>query len=90
LDGFTGKRIWQAAVLAAEQLNAEGGISEKQVEVVGEDTDIESAIVDPAVVNSALTRLLTVHKVDFIIGEASELLLMQHQFFRELQMPCCF
>jgi branched-chain amino acid transport system substrate-binding protein len=72
LDGFDGKRIWQAVVLAAEQLNAEGGILGKQVEVVGEDTDIETAIADSAVVNSALTRLLTVHKVDFIIGMAAD------------------
>ena len=72
LDGFDGKRIWQAVVLAAEQLNAERGILGKQVEVVGEDTDIETAIADSAVVNSALTRLLTVHKVDFIIGMAAD------------------
>ena len=71
LDAFDGKRIRQGAVLAAEQLNAEGGILGKQVEVVGEDTDISTGA-DPAKINAALTRLLTYHKVDFIIGQAAD------------------
>ncbi|MEJ2126851.1 MAG: ABC transporter substrate-binding protein [Candidatus Bathyarchaeota archaeon] len=71
LDAFDGKNIWQGAVLAAEQLNAEGGILGKQVEVVGEDTDISSGA-DPIQINAALTRLLTYHKVDFIVGQAAD------------------
>ena len=73
LDAFDGKNIRQAVVLAAEQLNAEGGILGKQVVVVGEDTDISTAPgADPAKINAALTRLLTYHKVDFIIGQAAD------------------
>jgi branched-chain amino acid transport system substrate-binding protein len=71
LDGFIGKTILQGIILAAEQINAEGGIAGKQIEVIGADTDIESAIADPAVINSALTRLMTFHNVDFIVGMAA-------------------
>ena len=52
--------------MATEQINAEGGILGKQVEVIGEDSgDLES---DAMTVRSSLIRLLTYHKVDFIIG----------------------
>jgi branched-chain amino acid transport system substrate-binding protein len=71
LDAFDGKNVWQGAVLAAEQLNAEGDILGKQVVVVGEDTDISTGV-DPAKINAALIRLLTYHKVDFIIGMAAD------------------
>ena len=70
LDTIDGKGIWQGVVLAAEQLNAKGGIIGKQVEIVGEDTDISTGP-DPAKISTALTRLLTYHKVDFIIGVAT-------------------
>jgi len=65
LGGRSGKEEWQGAVLAAEQLNAEGGIFGRQVQVIGEDTDYESGA-DIAKITSALTRLLTYHKVDFV------------------------
>ena len=65
-----GKHMWQGAVLAAEELNAEGGILGRQVEVIGEDTDFESGT-DLTKINSALTRLLTYHNVDFVIGLAA-------------------
>jgi ABC-type branched-subunit amino acid transport system substrate-binding protein len=70
IDGASGKHILQGAVLAAEHLNAEGGILEKQVKIIGEDTDFESGL-DLTKINSALTRLLTVDDVDFIIGLAA-------------------
>jgi branched-chain amino acid transport system substrate-binding protein len=70
IDGVGGRHIWQGAVLAAEHLNSEGGILGRQVEVIGEDTDYESSI-DMLKINSALTRLLTHHDVDFVIGLAS-------------------
>ena len=70
LDGVIEKHVWQAAVLAAEQLNSEGGVLGRQVEVIGEDSDSESGA-DVFVMNSALTRLITYHKVDFIIGVSS-------------------
>ena len=69
LGSTTGTDIWQGVMLAAEQLNDEGGIIGRQVEVVGEDTDAET-VIDVAKINSALTRLLTYHKVDFIIGQS--------------------
>jgi len=69
LDTKDGRNAWQGVVLAAEQLNDEGGILGKQIECVGEDTDLYSGG-DLAKFNLALTRLLTYHGVDFIIGMA--------------------
>jgi branched-chain amino acid transport system substrate-binding protein len=60
-----GKGSWQAAILAAEQINAEGGILGRTVEIIGEDTDQESGG-DISTVTSALNRLLSVHEVDYI------------------------
>jgi branched-chain amino acid transport system substrate-binding protein len=57
---------WQGVVLAAEQINAEGGILGRQVEVIAEDIDFP--ISDVATYTNALERLLTYHKVDFIVG----------------------
>ena len=68
LDAALGGSAWQSAVLAAEQINAEGGILGRQVEVIGEDHDVETSV-DMNLVSSALTRLLTYHKVDFVIGQ---------------------
>ena len=68
LDGFGGGLYWQSVVLAAEQLNAEGGLLGKQVEVIGEDHDLETSL-DMNLVSSALNRLLTFHNVDFVIGQ---------------------
>jgi len=70
LDDRGGRGIWQGVVLATEQLNAEGGMLGRQFEVIGEDTDT-SIEVDASKINSAITRLLTYHKVDFIIGIAA-------------------
>lgn len=66
LDGYYGKAIFQGAVLAVEQINAEDGILGRQVEVIGEDHDLEMGV-DMVKVSTALTRLLTYHKVDFVI-----------------------
>ena len=59
-----------AANLAAEQINDNNGILGKQVEIVSEDHDFETDQ-DMAKVSLALTRLLTIEKADFIIGQAS-------------------
>ena len=67
LDMPSGKFAWQGAILAAEQLNAEGGILGRQIEVVGEDNDQASAM-DIVTYTSALTRLITYHNVDFLFG----------------------
>ena len=64
LDMPSGKFAWQGAILAAEQLNAEGGVLGRQVEVVGEDNDQASGM-DIVTYTSALTRLITYYNVDF-------------------------
>jgi len=65
LDGVLGRPSWQGAILAVEEINAEGGILGRQVELIGEDDD---SGVDPVVLTNALTRLITYHEVDFIVG----------------------
>jgi branched-chain amino acid transport system substrate-binding protein len=72
LDGLYGKLILHGTMLAAEQIKAEAGILGKQIEVVSEDTDLESGGSDPVIFNTALTRLLTFHKVDYIVGMAAD------------------
>ncbi|MCJ7614880.1 ABC transporter substrate-binding protein [Candidatus Bathyarchaeota archaeon] len=66
LDTTTGDDVWQGAVLAAEQINAEGGILERNVEVVGVDTNEDEG--DLGKVSAALAKLITYHKVDYITG----------------------
>jgi branched-chain amino acid transport system substrate-binding protein len=68
LDGLNGKPAWQAAILAVEEINAEGGILGKQVKLFGEDDDNG---IDTAIYSNALTRLITHHEVDFIVGRAA-------------------
>ena len=67
LDGVTGKPGWQAARLAVDEINAEGGILGRQVELFGEDDDGGA---DATLRTNALTKLITIHKVDFIVGRA--------------------
>jgi len=62
-----GKAALQGATLAAEQINDQGGILGKQVEVVGEDTQLDKEI-DLTKVNNALLKLISVHKVDFVLA----------------------
>lgn len=61
-----GESIYQQVVLAVEQINAEGGLLGRQVEVVAEDDDGQSG--DIAISTNALTRLITVGKADFILA----------------------
>ena len=67
LDGANGKHAWQGALLAAEHLNADGGLFGKQVEVIGEDDDFESGG-DKTIGSSGLLRLIAYHNVDFVVG----------------------
>ena len=60
-----GKSGWQAALLAAEQVNAEGGVLGRNITIVAEDDD---NWVDLAVATNALTRLITVDKADFVVS----------------------
>jgi branched-chain amino acid transport system substrate-binding protein len=68
LDGLVGRPNWQGAKLAVEEINAEGGILGRQVELIGEDQDGGG---DPVILTNALTRLITQHEVDFIVGQSS-------------------
>jgi len=69
LDGFAGQKYYRGALLAVEQINQEGGILGKPVELIGEDM---SSGDDPiADVSIALTRLITLHNVDFVIGSGN-------------------
>jgi branched-chain amino acid transport system substrate-binding protein len=70
LDNVRGMQIWKGAKLAVEQINAEGGMLGKQIELIGEDHNLESGA-DMVEVNTALTRLISIHNVDFIIGQTS-------------------
>jgi len=65
LDGVMGKPAWQGAILAVEEINAEGGILGRQVELISEDDDGGA---DPVILTNALTKLITINKVDFLIG----------------------
>ena len=67
LDGPYGKGVWQAVLLAAEQVNAEGGILGMNLTVVAEDDDGDTA--DPVVATAALTKLVTVDEADFVISD---------------------
>jgi branched-chain amino acid transport system substrate-binding protein len=68
LDTTQGKGILQATILAAEQLNAQGGILGRNVTVVTEDDDTYTPPFDVAVAVNALTKLITVDKADYVIA----------------------
>jgi branched-chain amino acid transport system substrate-binding protein len=70
VDGIGGKHAWQGALLAVEEINAEGGILGRQVEIINEDP-VSGLGMDLVEVNTALNRLISVHKVDFVLGAAS-------------------
>jgi branched-chain amino acid transport system substrate-binding protein len=68
IDNIGGKAVLQGAKLAAEQVNAEGGVLGRNFEIVAEDDDGESGDMDLAVATNAITRLITVDKADFIVS----------------------
>jgi len=64
-DELDGERpVWRAAVLAAEQVNAEGGVLGRNITIVAEDDDNG---IDTVVAIDALTRLITLDEADYII-----------------------
>jgi branched-chain amino acid transport system substrate-binding protein len=77
LDCVYGAAAWQGALLAAEQVNAEGGVLGKAFEIVAEDDDSESQPFDVAVATNALIRLITVDKADFILSSVGVPLVFQ-------------
>jgi ABC-type branched-subunit amino acid transport system substrate-binding protein len=70
LDSTIGKGVWRAAVLAAEQVNAEGGVLGRNFTIVAEDDDDEAATVDLAVASNAMTKLIIVDKANYVISAA--------------------
>lgn len=68
LYGQWGNHFFQGAVLAAEQINAAGGVLGKKIEVIAEDMMSGNSI-NIAEVSSATARLLHYHDVDFIIAQ---------------------
>lgn len=68
LDYPGGIDTWEGAVLAAEQINDEGGVIGRYFEIVGEDNDESESVRDMNKISAALTRLITYHKVDYVIG----------------------
>jgi branched-chain amino acid transport system substrate-binding protein len=79
LDMTFGSSVLQGAILAAEQVNAEGGILGREVEIISEDSDAETSGGDITVATSALARLITYHKVDYIITSDSGIYLLAYQ-----------
>ena len=67
LDNTIGKAIWRAATLAAEQVNAEGGVLGRNFTIVAQDDDSETNA-DIAFASNAMTKLVTVDKADFVIS----------------------
>lgn len=67
IDMVAGKSALQGAILAVEEVNAEGGILGMKFEVIGEDSDGESLGADISVGVSALNRLITFDEVDCIL-----------------------
>jgi branched-chain amino acid transport system substrate-binding protein len=71
LDHASGRATLRGATLAAEQINAEGGILGRNITIVSEDDDSSTPPSDIAVAINALTKLITVDKADYIIDSAS-------------------
>jgi branched-chain amino acid transport system substrate-binding protein len=73
LDQVYGKAIWRGAVLAAEQINAQGGIIGQNITIVAEDDDSETPPYDVAVATNALTKLITVDKADYFVSPQAQI-----------------
>jgi branched-chain amino acid transport system substrate-binding protein len=72
LDAAFGKAIWRGAELAAEQVNAEGGVLGSNFTIVAEDDDSETPPAgDIAVGTNALTKLITVDQADYVISSST-------------------
>ena len=69
LDQPGGKNILQAVILAAEQVNAEGGILGRNFTIVVEDDDSTSG--DLAVSNNAFTKLITIDNAEYVIDSGT-------------------
>ena len=72
-----GRDAWQGAVLAAEQVNGEGGVLGRLFEIVAEDDDSGTPPYDIEFMMNALTRLITVDKADFVLCQTGIPLIAQ-------------
>lgn len=77
IDNAIGKSVWRAVVLAAEQVNAGGGVLGKNFTIVAEDDDTEVTTADISVATNALTKLITVDKADYVIFSTGPSLVYQ-------------
>ena len=85
----TGKDIWQSAVLAVEEINADGGVYIKDL---GRKVPIEAILGDDESTREggqkAVTRLVTEDKVDLLVGGFSSAVVSSHQaIVNEHQVP---
>lgn len=76
----TGKDIWQSAVLAAEEINADGGVFIKDL---GKKVPVEVILGDDESTREggqkAVTRLITEDKVHLLVGGFSSAVVSSHQ-----------
>jgi branched-chain amino acid transport system substrate-binding protein len=79
LDQPGGKAALQGATLAAEQINAQGGILGRNVTLVMEDDDSATPPGDVAAATNALTKLITVDKADYIIASSAGSMALAYQ-----------
>ena len=68
LDMGAGRSTLRGTTLAAEQINAQGGILGRNITIIAEDDDSESPPFNIAVATNAITKLITIDKADFIIA----------------------
>jgi len=83
LDMLIGRGTYRGAKLAAEQINQQGGLLGKTIEIVAEDSDGNSPDQDIIKGTTALTRLLTSHNVDFLISSDGGFLLTYQDIIAE-------
>jgi branched-chain amino acid transport system substrate-binding protein len=60
-----GEHLWRGATLAADEINKAGGIGGRKIELVKADTNEMLSVSDAG---SAYEKLITVDKVDFLVG----------------------
>jgi branched-chain amino acid transport system substrate-binding protein len=66
-----GKATLRGATLAAEQINAQGGILGRNITIVAEDDDSETSSSDISVSTNALIKLITIDKAEYILSSAT-------------------
>jgi branched-chain amino acid transport system substrate-binding protein len=71
LDNVFGRGAWEGAVLAAEQINAEGGVLGRNFTIVAEDDDSETSPFDVTFATNALKKLIAVDNATFIVSSGA-------------------